>query len=334
MKACFKLTPLKSLIIHINFVTYNNIDLKKWDLFIERSVNGSIYAWSWFLNSVCNNWSILVDDSFETALVIPEYKRIGFHYSVQPPPLRNLGLISTKKITPDTIQCFLQAIPGRFRRLKFYLNKYNTFAQNAWKVTARYSFEIDLIQKPEVITKNYQQPISNYFKHPDVQNRTLIKSLAPNDFIRLWRNTGAGQKKSNTVIADALRRIISRGIQNGCCDIYGVYSQFNSLIACGVMYYFRQKVTLLFFSQDQNDLFPLAFLLHHFILTRAGKDLTLSVEFLSGNERFSSFDKFPILSGSGTESLLLGMGFQKSSFPVIEKKTNFVLSWLYRTLLN
>ena len=53
----------------INLIRRNNIDISKWNTCIERSINRRIYACSWYLDMVSNNWEAVVYGDYE--LVFP-----------------------------------------------------------------------------------------------------------------------------------------------------------------------------------------------------------------------------------------------------------------------
>ncbi len=104
----------------IKFLTYNKIDFQKWDKCISDSNNNLIYAHSWYLDVVCNNyWDALVLDDYKA--VFPLHTKIKWGISIirQPNFCQQLGVFAT--VDYDFNE-FLNAIPNKFKYLNFNLN--------------------------------------------------------------------------------------------------------------------------------------------------------------------------------------------------------------------
>ena len=61
----------------IKYLKYEHIDKEKWDECIEQSFNGVIYAYSWFLDVVCEEWEALVEGDYERVFPINFRKKAG-----------------------------------------------------------------------------------------------------------------------------------------------------------------------------------------------------------------------------------------------------------------
>lgn len=201
-----------------------------------------------------------------------------------------------------------------------------------WNHYLHPQYELDLIQNPDILKSRYSNHIHQWIEKGESEKWTVMKSQSPNDLINLWRFE---HRRPDKKVEPICRRILSRGLQTGNCEIYSVYSPFNNLVASGVFFYFQKTVTLLFYSQG-NDRFnemPFSLLIDHFLMTHAGRDLTLNLEVLSSHEKSGSFYKFPIPAGLNTVELYESIGFKKMHFPVIERARPVCLEFLFRTSL-
>ena len=52
----------------IKHLTHNMIDKRRWDDCIAKSFNGSVYAWSWYLDIVHPNWEALIENDYERVM--------------------------------------------------------------------------------------------------------------------------------------------------------------------------------------------------------------------------------------------------------------------------
>ncbi len=64
----------------IAYLEHKNIDKKKWDACIEQSVNSCIYAYSWYLDAVCKNWTAIVLDDYKAVLPLAPRSKYSIHY--------------------------------------------------------------------------------------------------------------------------------------------------------------------------------------------------------------------------------------------------------------
>src|SRR5437016_14568872 len=100
----------------IRYFQHHQIDKKKWDDSIRRSVNGMVYAYSWYLDVVSPNWNALIEGNYEAVFPLTWRKKYGFYYLYQPLFTQQLGVFfSVKKINGATVQEFLDSIPAQYR---------------------------------------------------------------------------------------------------------------------------------------------------------------------------------------------------------------------------
>jgi hypothetical protein len=107
----------------IAYLKHKNIDKKKWDACIEQSASSCIYAYSWYLDAVCKNWTALVLDDYKAVLPLAPRSKYSIHYVYQPFFTRYFGVFSKNKSDKTTVNLFLTAIPKKFKFLEFSLHE-------------------------------------------------------------------------------------------------------------------------------------------------------------------------------------------------------------------
>ena len=132
--------------INIHYLRHNEIDRQKWDKCILSSVNGIIYAFSWYLDIVCEGWQALVSNDYEAVMPLPAFRKYGINYLAQPFFTQQLGVFSTKKMDEELITRFMLAIPPKFKYIDLKLNTFNLFNHPGFQVTRNVTYEMDLIQ--------------------------------------------------------------------------------------------------------------------------------------------------------------------------------------------
>jgi hypothetical protein len=83
----------------IQHLTRNEIDSIKWNNCVERSANGLIYAFSYYLDALCDNWDAFVIDDYNAIMPLPWRKKAGIKYIYAPPFIQQLGIIGTHEAT-------------------------------------------------------------------------------------------------------------------------------------------------------------------------------------------------------------------------------------------
>ena len=264
-------------------------------------------------------------------MILPVNKKFGINYLIQPFLAPQLGIFSKKHIYPEEIKEFLNMLPSRFGWAQLNFNKYNTGIPDNWEARSQKVYELDLIAPSHKIYKKYAENIQVMLKMADREGFSIMKQQAPNDFITLWKKMYNTDQNNQEAEENKLRRLLSKGIQYQACEIYGVYSNFNNLIASGVFFSFNQKKTLLIstFDSQETDELSLIFLINQFIKEKAGQNLTLKFE-LPGNMQLKSlqnnyFFKDPV----NLEDIFRQFGAQEFKYTVIEmKKTSLKVKLL------
>lgn len=143
--------------MQIEYLKHSQIDKHKWDFCIRNSVNGSVYAWSWYLDAVCEGWEALVSADYKTIMPLTARRKFGISYLFRPLLNQQLGVFSEETPTKDTVEKFLNAIPKKYRLIEINLNKYNSFELPELNMKLHACYELDLISDYESVRNRYNQ---------------------------------------------------------------------------------------------------------------------------------------------------------------------------------
>ena len=132
---------------------HDEIDKKKWDDCIRSSFNGIIYAYSWYLDVVCEDWESLVENDYERVFPLTGKRKYGISYLYQPFFTQQLGVFSKSILSAEVVEEFLKAIPAKYRYIETNLNTLNKIDSDGFKVEPQRNFELDLIHSYENISK-------------------------------------------------------------------------------------------------------------------------------------------------------------------------------------
>ncbi len=122
----------------INYLKRSQIDLKKYDACIEKSKQSRVYAYSWYLDIVADNWGVLVQNDYEIVMPLPWRTKYFIPYIYVPYFIQQLGLFSKKETSEEDMLLFLDKIPKIFLKRTLSLNSENNVKNTKHEVRMNY----------------------------------------------------------------------------------------------------------------------------------------------------------------------------------------------------
>lgn len=277
----------------IRYIPYEDINRSKWDMCVDESFNGLIYAKTWYLDIVAEQWDALVENNYEKIFPLVYRKKWGIHYLYQPVFTQQLGLFSKTLLTEKSLFEFIQAIPHKFKFTEINLNTFNKVQEGKIRINNWLTHELDLINSYQNIRKNYSTNLKRNLSRAEKEKLTLTKGVKPDEIISLFReNRGS----TITTLKDhdymKLSRLTYSGIYKGIVTTYGAYTSNNTLCAGAIFLQSKKKIMFLFsgLNEEGKQKGAMAFLIDTFIKENQHKHLTLDFEG-SNNPNLARFYK-------------------------------------------
>jgi uncharacterized protein YlbG (UPF0298 family) len=98
----------------VHYVKREDLDIEKYNDRIENSIQSRIYAFSWYLDIVADNWDVLVLNDYEAVMPVPWKQKYFIKYVTQPFFCQQLGIFSKEKFTKETQEEIIKMIPKKF----------------------------------------------------------------------------------------------------------------------------------------------------------------------------------------------------------------------------
>ncbi len=266
----------------IEYIQNKNIDYKKWDDCINKSINGNLYAFSWYLDLVCNNWDALIYNNYEAIMPLTYSSKMGILYLSQPFFAQQLGVFSTKTISPIILNDFFKNIPKSFKYIEININKFNILNSNEITFRKNRNYELDLISDYKQIAKKYSENTKrNISKSNKLGLQTLYNGCSVNDFVNLIKKN-VGEKVANvpTEKYSVIRKIVSFALRNNFAEILSTYNTQNELIAAAFFIFSHKKVIYLFAAstEEGKEKRAMFLIIDKFIEKYSEKNLILDFE--------------------------------------------------------
>jgi hypothetical protein len=262
----------------IQHLSRSDINITKYDNCIANAANSRIYAYSWYLDIVCDTWSILVKDDYKFVMPLPNRKKYGINYIYQPPWVQQLGIFSNEFINTLLIEAFINAIPNKFKLIDLLFNSKNSC--NLKGVKSRKNYLIDLNKSYNELRKNYKkgrQSSVNFARRSELK---IVDHNNYNDIIKLFKkNKGAelNKKQSDYVI---LEHLMQFALNSYLVKIKAVFNSENNLVGGAFFLTDKHRITYLFsaINNEGREKQAMSFLIDSVIDNFAKSNLILDLE--------------------------------------------------------
>jgi len=261
----------------IKYLKRQDLNVEIYNACIKNAINSRIYAYSWYLDIVTDQWDVLVYGDYEAVLPVTFMKlkrNLWFSKIYTPPFVQQLGIFGAENIDPTVIKAFYDTA------LKFKPKIYNfndEFLDNKkFNLKALPNYELNLQPSYLVINAGYSTNL-----------KRKLKKFNPNFHIEFI-------EESATIlnfVFEFAKSKMNQNIRNKFNILFGVLKEKNKVET----YSFYDKTELLavaVFLIDQNriiNLLPvsneegktqnaMAFLLDFIIQKNAEKEVILDFE--------------------------------------------------------
>jgi len=260
----------------MNIIRLNNdkIDKRKWDERITHSSFPSIYALSWYLDTVSPNWEALISDDYEYVFPLTVKKKWkSVKYIGVPNFCQQLGLFSIHPIDESALLQFLDAIPKTYIRKDIPLNHSNPMIESLKK---RDNFILNVSSISEVRAKYSSQTKRNLKKGKN-NHLTVKRDVDFQQLIELFKDTKGKtiQKVDYSILENLCKACSAYSILH----TYAIYDE-SELISGALFFEFNKRwyMMLLASSAKGKDLLAATVLIDHALERISERKMTLDFE--------------------------------------------------------
>jgi hypothetical protein len=258
----------------IQYLTRSQIDTSKWDQCISRAANGRIYACSFYLDCMAQQWDALVLNDYDAVMPLTWNSKYGIHYLYQPFLAAQLGVFGS-----DNVRVFIEAIPGHFRYIDIYLNSGNTNALNTESVLLRDNYILDLHHPYEELNNAYRENIRRNIKKAKQAGCTVVKDFDVETVIALASTQMHLHDKNVEENIGRFRRLYKLLKTENKATTYGISLQGVVIASCVFFFSHNRAYYILVGNHPNGKTIGASHaLIDAFIADHAGQDLLLDFE--------------------------------------------------------
>lgn len=173
--------------MEIKYLNNNQINKDSWDSCIKKSYNNLVYGYSWYLDSLADNWDAIVVGNYDAVFPLPFRKKMGIYYLYQPFFMQQLGLFSRKSVNISMDEV-LDAIPQKFKYWDLQTN--GSFQSKKYNLKDKTTLHIDLSASYEIIKSRYSKDAIKNIRKANASNWELLTNsdieLVLNDYKKAY----------------------------------------------------------------------------------------------------------------------------------------------------
>lgn len=213
----------------IDIIPSHKIDQQKWNACVQSSKCSHIYAHSYYLNYMADNWSGFVMNDYETVMPVPWRKKYGIRYCYDVPFIQQLGIFS---VTNENNEALLLDTFFNFCRY----GDYNFNYCNNVNAAAKNNFIIDLSRNYEGISGAYKSDLVSNLKKAARQEFIYLNDGNYKTAIELYKET-YGDRLKNVQASDYnnFETLCSHLSQTNNVIIRNVSNKANQLLSIALL---------------------------------------------------------------------------------------------------
>jgi hypothetical protein len=266
--------------VELTHLKNKDINTVKWDNCINKSYNGNIYAFSWYLDIICEDWEGIIEDDYKTIMPVLPSRKFGFPFTFVSPLARQLGVYSTNILDKSKVSEFVKTLSKTYKMFNINLNKYNQIDPELFFQTSKNTYEFDIIGNYKVISSYFTKETLKKIEEALKNKISVSKGLVPNELINFSQRRDVITTNLTLNELSQLRRIISFILRHGLGEILAAYDQYNELMATLFFLKSNRKINILHSAVTKEGVKSSAMylLVDEYLRKNNQKQLTLNFE--------------------------------------------------------
>lgn len=233
----------------IRLLKRNELNEEKYNDCIANSLQSRVYAYSWYLDIVADNWHVLVLNDYKAVMPLPIRKKMGITYVYPPFWLIELGVFSQEKDL--SIDAFIEEVTKKYYFIETRLNTKNTLEHVGSNFQLKELQYLFINTEYKETLNQYQKDKKKGLKKAKATNLIEVWNDEPKKMIELFKeNIGKRTPNINGIDYAKLLSLISTCIQKDIGEILSIYNEEKLLVASGFFLKHSKRVTLLVSSTD------------------------------------------------------------------------------------
>jgi hypothetical protein len=226
----------------IRFLSHNEIDKDAYDACIRNSTNEMIYVYSWYLDMVSPDWSLLATDNYAQVMPLPGRKKFGIRYLFVPRYLQQSGVFG-RDLTPAIVESFIHEIPSSFKIVDLKLNEQNLLSSHHIPAVLHTNYILALERDYATTSKKYNRNCRRNLTKAHAAGLTFPAGITSKEFAafiqRHLQEEIEGLAKRDIIL---LEELTGEGMRRKEAEIVAVLDASGEICAAALFFFTRRRV--------------------------------------------------------------------------------------------
>jgi hypothetical protein len=260
--------------LKITYIKHADIDKEKWDRCIDQSANGLIYAHSFYLDSMSENWDALVQMDYEAVMPLTWKKKFGIFYLHQPAFTQQLGIFGNNSWNENVIESFLNMAFKCFPFVEINLNFGNIYKK---ATKQKCNLILPLNHSFEEIQKKFRK---DFVKKTIKSDLMYLPSNDFEDAILLFQKSNSKKISLSKNNYERFTQLCYLMSENGDLIVRKVTTREGELLSTAILFKDLKRIYYILSTTSEQGRKQQAnyFLLYHVIKEFSERDLIFDFE--------------------------------------------------------
>ena len=268
------------------YLSRQQINDEKWDNCIQTAPKGTVYGYTWYLDSVSTNWAGIVYRNYEAIMPLPNNQKMGIR-SIYPPVFaQQLGIFTQDKVNHALFQIFWEQISIKnFHKIRLPFHAHSTDAIEPLKIEPVYkiwdfnNYLLSLNLPYTELRQKYHQNTRRNVKKSLSFDFRLKKDIKPQIALDLFARYKGKELNHSPSFYEAMKQMMQHALKRNIGEIWGVFLE-EELVCAGFFVKSHQKIYNLFpVNTDKGrETRALFYLIDQVIQENAESNLSLDFE--------------------------------------------------------
>ncbi len=276
----------------IKRIPREEIDKVKWNSCVHYALNGNIFGYMWYLDTVAKDWEALVEGDYQSVFpLVWRTNFLGRKELYQPYLMPQLGLYSVKALSRKRLQANLKAIPEEYRYVDIVLNEGNTpEVDQGFVVLEHENYQLMLHEPFEVLAQRFSTGVQQQLERAREEELRPAGGVKPETIAEFYREHARDRPGIDRKF-HALQRVMYNVLHRGWGFASGVTDAQEKLLAVNFFIFSNGKVLSLApaVSNRGKEMGALEFLTELTLRSNANRPLRLDFNTQGNNELAKGF---------------------------------------------
>jgi hypothetical protein len=224
----------------LRYVEHGSIDKIRWDEVVGQSANCRVYALSWYLDRVSEDWDALIWGDYEFVMPLTIRRKWGIKYLSQPCYCQQLGIFPAPPVI--VLESFIASLMKHFQYCNINLNSQNVINSQS-DIYPKVNLILNLNFPYSGIYSQYSKNTRRDLKKYNEGKLTLVEGIQLNDYLDFKINNQSSELYRFCL--PAFKRLSSYLVFEGKASFFGVYCNGNELCAAAFFIFHGNRIIYL-----------------------------------------------------------------------------------------